>query len=87
MKKLYDLKTLPGWKIDNHTKIAIRLVENDDYIAITKPIYKSHSIMDVIEFEINEDKSVSFKNVNNNNQIAVTIEESTQTIHINDYLS
>lgn len=84
MKTLFDLKTLPGWKIDNHTKIAIRLVENEDYIAITKPIYKSHSIMDVIEFEVNDDQTVTFKNMNNNNQIAVTIENDTKTIHINN---
>lgn len=84
MKTLFDLKTLPGWKIDNHTKIAIRLVENEDYIAITKPIYKSHSIMDVIEFEVNDDQTVTFKNMNNNNQIAVTIEKDSKTIHINN---
>ncbi|WP_414044718.1 hypothetical protein ACMGE5_11855 [Macrococcus equi] len=82
MKKIFDLKTIPGWKVDNHTKIAIRLVENKNYIAITKPIYKSHSIMDVIEYKINNDKHVTFKNKNNNNQIRVDIDENARTINI-----
>lgn len=84
MKTLFDLKTLPGWKIDNHTKIAVRLVENEDYIAITKPIYKSHSIMDVIEFTKDSEDNITFKNMNNNNQIIVTIDENEKTIHINN---
>lgn len=84
MKTLFDLKTLPGWEIDNHTKIAIRLVENEDYIAITKPIYKSHSIMDVIEFTKDSEDNITFKNRNNNNQIIVTIDENEKTIHINN---
>lgn len=84
MKTLFDLKTLPGWKIDNHTKIAVRLVENEDYIAITKPIYKSHSIMDVIEFTKDSEDNITFKNRNNNNQIIVTIDENEKTIHINN---
>lgn len=84
MKTLFDLKTLPGWQIDNHSKIAIRLVENNDYIAITKPIYKSHSIMDVIEFEVKNDGTVIFKNMNNNNRINVVIDEDLKTIHIHE---
>ncbi|MCE4955816.1 hypothetical protein [Macrococcoides caseolyticum] len=82
MKTQFDLKTLPGWKIDNHTKIAIRLVENENYIAITKPIYKSHSIMDIIEFTTLSNGDIRFNNQNNNNQIAVTIDETQKTIHI-----
>lgn len=84
MKTIFDLKTLPGWKIDNHTKIAIRLVENEAYIAITKPIYKSHSIMDVIEFNKDNEDNITFKNMNNNNQIIVSIDETEKIIHINN---
>ncbi|MCU7556339.1 hypothetical protein ROU88_02485 [Macrococcus capreoli] len=82
MKTLFDLKTLPGWTIDNHTKIAIRLVENENYIAITKPIYKSHSVMDIIEFIKQNDGTVEFNNRNNNNQIAVTIDYDEKKIYI-----
>lgn len=81
MKNTFNLKYLPGWCLTNNTKIPIRLVENKSYIAVTKPIYKSHSILDIIEF--NNGASVTFTNPNNNNQIAIGISHDSKEITIN----
>ncbi|ARQ03891.1 hypothetical protein [Macrococcoides caseolyticum] len=81
MKNTFNLKYLPGWCLTNNTKIPIRLVENKSYIAVTKPIYKSHSILDIIEF--NNGESVTFTNPNNNNQIAIGISHDAKEITIN----
>ncbi|WP_165980551.1 hypothetical protein [Macrococcoides caseolyticum] len=81
MKNTFNLKYLPGWCLTNNTKIPIRLVENKSYIAVTKPIYKSHSILDIIEF--NNGASVTFTNPNNNNQIAIGISHDAKEITIN----
>lgn len=81
MKNTFNLKYLPGWCLTNNTKIPIRLVENKSYIAVTKPIYKSHSILDIIEF--NNGESVTFTNPNNNNQIAIRISHDAKEITIN----
>ncbi|PKE36131.1 hypothetical protein CW670_01110 [Macrococcoides caseolyticum] len=81
MKNTFNLKYLPGWCLTNNTKIPIRLVENKSYIAVTKPIYKSHSILDIIEF--NNGESVTFTNPNNNNHIAIGISHDAKEITIN----
>ncbi len=81
MKNTFNLKYLPGWSLTNNTKIPIRLVENKSYIAVTKPIYKSHSILDIIEF--NNGEPVAFTNPNNNNQIAIGISHDAKEITIN----
>ncbi|WP_420494263.1 hypothetical protein QA541_02995 [Macrococcus psychrotolerans] len=81
MKNTFNLKYLPGWSLTNNTKIPIRLVENKSYIAVTKPIYKSHSILDIIEF--NNGEPVAFTNPNNSNQIAIAISYDTKEITVN----
>lgn len=81
MKNTFNLKYLPGWSLTNNTKIPIRLVENKSYIAVTKPIYKSHSILDIIEF--NNEETVTFSNPNNNNQIEIEINHDTKEITVN----
>ncbi len=81
MKNTFNLKYLPGWCLTNNTKIPIRLVENKSYIAVTKPIYKSHSILDIIEF--NNGEPVAFTNPNNSNQIAIAINHDTKEITVN----
>ncbi|MDJ1111088.1 MULTISPECIES: hypothetical protein [Macrococcus] len=81
MKNTFNLKYLPGWSLTNNTKIPIRLVENKSYIAVTKPIYKSHSILDIIEF--NNGEPVAFTNPNNSNQIAIAINHDTKEITVN----
>jgi hypothetical protein len=40
--------------------------------------------MDVIEFTKDSEDNITFKNMNNNNQIIVTIDENEKTIHINN---
>ncbi|UOB21077.1 hypothetical protein [Macrococcus armenti] len=81
MKNTFKLKYLPDWTLTNNTKIPIRLVENKSYIAVTKPIYKSHSILDMIEFDNGE--HVKFINPNNSNQISITICYNEKTITVN----
>ncbi len=81
MKNTFNLKYLPGWSLTNNTKIPIRLVENKSYIAVTKPIYKSHSILDIIEF--NNGEPFAFTNPNNSNQIAIAINHDTKEITVN----
>lgn len=81
MKNTFNLKYLPGWSLTNNTKIPIRLVENKSYIAVTKPIYKSHSILDIIEF--NNGEPVAFTNPNNSNQIAIALSHDTKEITVN----
>ncbi|UBH11511.1 hypothetical protein [Macrococcus armenti] len=81
MKNTFKLKYLPDWTLTNNTKIPIRLVENKSYIAVTKPIYKSHSILDMIEFDNGE--HVKFSNPNNSNQISITICHNEKTITVN----
>lgn len=81
MKNTFNLKYLPGWSLTNNTKIPIRLVENKSYIAVTKPIYKSHSILDIIEF--NDEEAITFSNPNNSNQIAISISHEMKEITVN----
>ncbi|MEE1107326.1 hypothetical protein [Macrococcoides canis] len=81
MKNTFNLKYLPGWSLTNNTKIPIRLVENKSYIAVTKPIYKSHSILDIIEF--NDEEAITFSNPNNSNQIAIGISHDMKEITVN----